>query len=395
MKRHSLLSLVALFSWLTLVACRQENRASQSVMFGPADDGAAGEAYDLSDVQAAGELIAVTLSGPDTYYEYRGQGFGLEFSLAQAFANSIGARLRMEMASDTAQLLQRLSSGEVDLIALDMDSVRLTADCSLLPNGWVARSASSQLVDAVQRWWKPALRQQMLAAEQARKAPANRVRRSMRPAMLSRQNGTISHYDEHFIRAAQRIGWDWRLLAAQCYQESGFDPQALSWAGACGLMQIMPSTGERLGLSRGDLYDPARNIEAAARYLSQLNGSFSDVANPHERINFVLAAYNGGAGHIRDAMTLAQAAGRSAQRWSEVEPYVLALASPSTYRNPLVKFGYLRGEETVDYVHQIHNRWAAYRGVARPHSTGRQPSPSSSKPSRVRSRSEFLNDSLQ
>jgi membrane-bound lytic murein transglycosylase MltF len=74
-------------------------------MFGPADDGAAGEAYDLSDVQAAGELIAVTLSGPDTYYEYRGQGFGLEFSLAQAFANSIGARLRMEMASDTAQLL--------------------------------------------------------------------------------------------------------------------------------------------------------------------------------------------------------------------------------------------------------------------------------------------------
>ena len=112
-------------------------------------------------------------------------------------------------------------------------------------------------------------------------------------------------------------------------------------------------------------------------------------------MQFVLAAYNGGAGHIRDAMTLAQAAGRSAQRWSEVEPYVLALASPSTYRNPLVKFGYLRGEETVDYVHQIHNRWAAYRGVAHPHSTGRQPASSSSKPSRVRSRTEFLNDSLR
>ena len=365
------------------------------MIFGQADDVSAAEDYDLEDVQAAGELIAVTLSGPDTYYEYRGQGFGLQFSLAQAFANSIGARLRMEMAPDTAQLLERLSSGEVDLVAFEMDSLQLDADLLRLPNGWVARSASSQLVDAVQRWWRPALREQLLAAEQARKAPANRVRRSMRPAMLSRSSGTISHYDDHFIRAAQRIGWDWRLLAAQCYQESGFDPQALSWAGACGLMQIMPSTGERLGLSRSDLYDPARNIEAAARYIAQLNSTFSDIGNSHERIYFILAAYNGGAGHIRDAMALAQAAGRSAERWSEVEPYVLALSSPATYRSPLVKFGYLRGEETVDYVRQIRNRWAAYRGAARPHSTGRQPSSSGTQPSRVRSRSEFLNDTIR
>lgn len=368
-------------------------------MFGQADEDIQPQDYDLADVQASGELIAVTLSSPETYYEYRGQGFGLQFAMAQAFANSIGARLRMEMATDTTELLYKLTNGEADLIALEIDSLNWQDSLSVtdhalqrMPNGWLVRTASPQLSDAVSRWWQPAIRQQLLAAEQARTAPSNRVHRSMRPPMLSRQNGTISSYDDLFIRAAQRIGWDWRLLAAQCYQESGFDPMAVSWAGACGLMQIMPATGERLGLSRAELYDPACNIEAASRYIVQLTNTFADVRNPHERILFVLAAYNGGAGHIRDAMSLAAAQGRSPQRWTDVEPYVLALSSPATYRNPLVKYGYLRGEETVDYVRQIRQRWAGYRSSARPHSTGRQPSSNTTHTSRVRPRTDFIND---
>ena len=337
-------------------------------MFGQADNGVQSMSYDLDDVQASGELIAATLSGPDTYYEYRGQGFGLQFAMAEAFANRMGARLRMEMASDTAQLIAKLSAGDVDLIALELDSTLSNASLRLMPNGWGVR--------------------------QSNKMAANRVRRHMQPALLSRSTGTISRYDAHFIRAAQRIGWDWRLLAAQCYQESGFDPQAVSWAGACGLMQIMPSTGERLGLSRDDLFDPSRNIEAAARYISQLNSTFSDIHNAHERIWFVLAAYNGGTGHIRDAIALAKADDHSSQRWDDVEPYVLALSSPAAYRHPLVQFGYLRGDETVDYVRQIHHRWLSYRGIARPHSSGTHSAKSSSRPSRVRSRSEFMNDSV-
>ena len=65
-------------------------------------------AYDLDQIQEAGELIAVTLSGPDTYYEYKGKGFGLQFELAEHFAVSIGAKLRMEAVRDTAELFQRL-----------------------------------------------------------------------------------------------------------------------------------------------------------------------------------------------------------------------------------------------------------------------------------------------
>lgn len=364
-------------------------------MFGQADDLSFNGDLDLADVQAAGELIAVTLSGPETYYEYRGEGFGLQYNMAQSFANTIGARLRMEMSTDTSDLFQRLRSGEAELIALEFDSLAVIPDdMHRMANGWVVRSSSSEIAAAVEQWWHPELRDRLLAASTARvSSPLTNHRR--RPAILSRETGRISKYDDLFIKAAQRVGWDWRLLASQCYQESGFDPQAVSWAGACGLMQIMPSTGERLGVSRNELFDAARNVEAASRYLVQLSSCFSDISNSHERIFFVLAAYNGGAGHIRDAMALAKADGRSVQLWSEVEPYVLALASSATCRNPLVKYGYLRGDETVDYVRQIRQRWNQYRGIAHPHSVVKRSHPSESRPSRVRPRSSFiLNDSL-
>jgi membrane-bound lytic murein transglycosylase F len=181
--------------------------------------------------------------------------------------------------------------------------------------------------------------------------------------MLNRQGGIISRYDGLFRRYAPTIRWDWRLLAAQCYQESTFDPQARSWAGACGLMQIMPGTADHLGLARADLFHPEKNIEAAVRYLGELESNFSDIPQRSERTKFVLAAYNGGHYHIRDAMALARRDGRNALVWSEVEPYVLGLSQPAYYNDPVVKNGYMRGSETVDYVRKIHERWNGYRGV--------------------------------
>ncbi len=152
-------------------------------------------------------------------------------------------------------------------------------------------------------------------------------------------------------------------MAAQCYQESTFDPHAHSWAGACGLMQIMPSTADHLGLSRSDLYNPEQNIAAAARYLAELERGFSDIHDRRERQNFVLAAYNGGPHHIRDAMALARRDGRNPSSWDQVSVYVLRLSQPEYYNAPEVKNGYMRGSETVDYVQQIRQRHGGYRGV--------------------------------
>ena len=366
-------------------------------MFGEAEQQAK-TAYDLADMQSSGELIAVTLSGPDTYYEYRGQGFGLQFSMTEAFANSIGTRLRMEMVSDTAELVRRLIDGDADMIALEVDSTTISSTniqaITILPNHWAVRVESKALAESIKQWWNPQLRTQYLAAEQTRLNPRNRIRRQSHPEMLSRSKGTISSYDALFIRHAQLIGWDWRLLAAQCYQESAFDSNAISWAGAQGLMQLMPSTAELVGISRMDLLTPDKNIEAAVKYLARLQTTFSDIPHKNERIRFMLAAYNGGTGHIRDAMMLAAEDGLSGQNWEQVAPYILRLEQPRYYRHPKVKFGYLRGNETVDYVDQIMQRWAGYRRMALPHSNVRLHDASRQKPSRVRPRSEFLRDSI-
>ena len=76
------------------------------------------------------------------------------------------------------------------------------------------------------------------------------VKRHVRAPYISRSKGIISQYDAEFMKGSRHIGWDWRLIAAQCYQESGFDPNAVSWAGAKGLMQIIPSTAASLGIKK-------------------------------------------------------------------------------------------------------------------------------------------------
>ena len=194
-----------------------------------------------------------------------------------------------------------------------------------------------------------------------------KVRRRIFSPMLDAKGGIISHYDQLFMTYSREIRWDWRLLAAQCYQESTFDPKAVSFAGAKGLMQIMPGTADHLGLARSKLYEPEANIAAAVKYIAELERSFSDIREHFERTNFVLASYNGGAHHIRDAMALARRDGKNPHRWADVSPYVLKLASPQYYNDPIVKHGYMRGSETVDYVSRIRQRHAGYQGVKSPH----------------------------
>ena len=187
-----------------------------------------------------------------------------------------------------------------------------------------------------------------------------KVIKKVRAPYISREKGLISTYDHLFREAAVATGWDWRLIAAQCYQESGFDPNARSWAGAQGLMQIMPGTAQMLGLT--NVYEPSENVAAAARYIKKLSASFADIRDRHERIKFVLAAYNGGSFHIRDAMALAKKHGRNPQRWDDVAAYVRNLSQPQYYNDPVVKSGYMIGDETYNYVYSIMERWRAYGG---------------------------------
>jgi len=340
-------------------ACRQQKQPvvtpwGDTLLDGQKEEVAAG--FDLDDIEHSGEMIALTISGPETYYDYHGRALGLHALLCQQFADSIGVRLRMEVCRDRTELIARLQAGDADLAAYP-----ITSPDSLSP-GWQVADKKPMLLAALHKWYSPGKINEVRLAEH-RLLSTQQVKRRVFSPMLNRQGGVISRYDALFQRYAQPIHWDWRLMAAQCYQESTFDPDALSWAGARGLMQIMPATADHLHLSRSQMNDPEQNIAAAARYLHELEESFADVHNRYERQNFVLAAYNGGAHHIRDAMRLAQREGQDAQSWKVVSRYVLLLSEPRYYQDPLVKNGYMRGRETVDYVRLIRERHRQYLGT--------------------------------
>lgn len=345
----------------------------------------------LGDIVNAGELIMLTMSGPETYYEYRGHGLGLHYLLCEKFAQRLGVSLRVELCKDTTEMITRLRDGEADIIAFPLPvkggkatknqkpttknpqpqtalNYKGLALCgvhdSLKTYSWAVNQSSTELAKALDSWFKVS----MIAStqqEMKRTLAVGFVKRHIYPFMLNRKDAVISHYDPLFRKYAGVANCDWTLIAAQCYQESCFDPKAKSWAGACGLMQIMPSTADHLGLPRAQIYEPEANIHAACRYMAELQGRFADVPNRQERLHFALACYNGGYNHIRDAMALAKKYGRNPQRWAEVREFVLGLQSPQYYNDPVVKYGYMRGSETADYVNRIMDRWNQYRGATK------------------------------
>ena len=353
MKTHLLLLFL-------LVSCTAKQEKDTSVLFATdAEEADTLQYYDLHEIQASGTIIVGTLSGPDTYYEYHGKGMGLQYKLAEAFAQSIGVVLQMEISPDTASLLRKLEAGEIDFIALEMPK-------------WQVRDNESLLKKAIAEWWQP---ERVKQIESSASNTTVTVRRHMRPVMLDAAHGIISAYDDLFRKYSSSAGWDWRLLAAMCYQESGFDPNAVSSMGAMGLMQLMPSTADAMGVPSDKRFDPEQNIAASARYIRKVSQSFLDIKDGEERTRFTLAAYNGGVGHVQDAQTLARKNGRNHQVWQEVAPFILRLSEPRYYRDPDVLNGYMRGSETEAYVRLIMSRWNQYRGSARSYSSGSTPAP--------------------
>ena len=346
--------LVVVGAMLLLVSCHQRQERVVTPYGSVLDSVEVTEDFDLPDIQTNGELIMATVSGPETYYDYHGRQLGTQYLICQHFADSLGVRLRIDVCRDSVELRRRLDEGEADLVAWPT------------PGQFEVGAEKPELAEELALWYHP---DRIAAAKKEEQdlLTVKKVRRRIFSPMLDKRGGIISHYDQYFIAYSRDIRWDWRLLAAQCYQESTFDPKAVSFAGAKGLMQIMPGTADHLGVSRSRLYEPEANIAAATKYIAELQRTFADIGDHYERTNFVLASYNGGAHHIRDAMALAKRDGKNNHRWGEVAPYVLKLAQPKYYNDPLVKYGYMRGSETVDYVSKIRQRFAGYQGVKSPH----------------------------
>nr|WP_236613981.1 transporter substrate-binding domain-containing protein [Nafulsella turpanensis] len=275
--------------------------------------------------------------------------------------------------AETEEMIRKVANGEIDYTVADEDVALLNA--AYYPNldvetaisfpqkiAWGVRKSSPELLKAINSWIRE-MRKETDYYVIYNKYFKNRsgMRRLASSSYSSINGNQISPYDTFIKEAAADIGWDWRLMAAIIYQESKFNPEAESWMGATGLMQLMPETAEIFGAE--DPLNPRQNIRAGASYLKWLDDFWTDeIQDPEERKKFVLASYNVGQGHVLDARRLAVKYGKDPQVWEDnVEYFLERKATPKYYTDEVVKYGYCRGSEPVKYVNSIMRRTERYK----------------------------------
>ncbi|MDX1824732.1 MAG: membrane-bound lytic murein transglycosylase MltF [Thiohalomonadales bacterium] len=176
------------------------------------------------------------------------------------------------------------------------------------------------------------------------------------PTYMRHIQRRLPTYIEQFQAAAKENDLDWRLLAAVAYQESHWNPLAVSPTGVRGIMMLTKVTAKQLGIE--ERTDPVESIEGGARYLRTLFDKFADLPEP-DRTWLALAAYNVGYGHVKDAQWLTEQNGGDPNQWTEVKQRLPLLRERKWYRQ--TKYGYARGNEPVRYVENIRSYYDILR----------------------------------
>jgi membrane-bound lytic murein transglycosylase F len=293
----------------------------------------------------------------------------------RSLSDEIGGGIEIrEVNMDTEQLIQRVALGEIDYSVCD-ENVGLvnttyypqldvgTAISFPQQMAWALKPHSDSLKKVLDQWIIDYRKSSRYAVLYNKYFENRQTNRSIHSDYYTLGRGKISQYDDIIKLESDKIGWDWRLLASVIYQESRFNPEAVSWAGAFGLMQLMPTTATSYGITKNS--PPEEQIRAGVSFINWLDDRFEDViTDPNERIKFVLASYNIGLGHIQDARRLAERYESDPNTWSgSVDEWLMKKADPVYYSDPVVKHGYARGIETHNFVIDILDRYEHYRNI--------------------------------
>ena len=307
--------------------------------------------------QLAGRTVVVRRSSAYWSTVQALQGQGIDVTLVEAPESLV-----------TSEIIDRVAQGEYDLTVADSlifeieqtyrDDVAkalvLTED---QPLGWAVREGNPELLRAANAFLAAEVGGVFYNVIHRRYFSDERNIREKATERVA-QGGELTPFDALIQVYSARYGFDWRLVAAQMYQESHFDPEARSWSGAQGLLQVMPRTAAEHGF-HDRLSDPEVGVHAGVTYLSWVRDRFEPELDPQERLWFTLASYNAGFGHVSDARDLAMAQGLDRNRWfGHTEQAMLLLSRPQYSRR--ARYGFVRGTEPVNYVRRIRERYGAY-----------------------------------
>ncbi|HVG30411.1 MAG TPA: transporter substrate-binding domain-containing protein [Pyrinomonadaceae bacterium] len=303
-------------------------------------------------------------------------------------ADEVSGDIRVVEADGRVQdeaLAQKVARGEVEFTVMQDNLAALKeAEFSNLkvrpivgrrhPVSWAVRKNSPELLRELNDWIEDRQRKNNSLFDRLYKKYFVDQRAYVEHAAsdyLTSATGKLSEYDDLLKRHASEIDWDWRLLASQVCQESRFKPDARSWAGATGLLQLMPPTARQFGVKNP--LDPEDNVQGAVKFLKWLRDYWTErIPDAAERLKFILASYNTGAGHVEDAQRLTEKYGGDPLKWDDVSYWLLQKSSQQYSTDPVVKFGFCRGIEPVNYVTHILERYDHYKqyvAAARPPAT--------------------------
>lgn len=159
----------------------------------------------------------------------------------------------------------------------------------------------------------------------------------------------LPRYKAIIREIAKNEGVDWRLLAAISYQESHWNPMAVSPTGVRGMMMLTKTTADELGI--GDRTDARQSLRGGARYFKKMLARIPGRIDAPDRYAFALAAYNIGFGHLEDARVITQSQGGNPDCWNDVARHLPLLRNESWYAH--TRHGFARGDESVQFVSNI------------------------------------------
>lgn len=325
----------------------------------------------LHEIEGIMTRNPINLKG-ETIYVRKGSSY---VSRLNNLAQEIGGTINVIEASGgetTDDLISLVAEGSIRYTISDENIAKVNQ--SYYPNidietaislpqqtAWAVRKNSTKLLEAVNEWITAMQSQSdyyVIYNKYFENGQAYRNRAQSK--FLSYQGGQISEFDDIIVKYAENTNLDWKLFAALIYQESEFNPNARSWAGAIGLMQLMPRTAIAYGAN--DPLNPVDNIKAGSKFIQWLENYWSDkIPDEDERMKFVLASYNVGQGHVQDARRLAQKYDSNPDRWEDVADFLLKKSNKKYYNDEVVRYGYCHGEEPVNYVREIMYTYNHYK----------------------------------
>jgi membrane-bound lytic murein transglycosylase F len=229
-----------------------------------------------------------------------------------------------------------------------------------IPLGWMVRQSSPKLLDYFNGWVEQYQKTIHFKYLYYRYFEQQLVSQKKSSDYFSTKKGKISPYDEIIKKQSKNIGWDWRLVSALIYEESHFQHDLISPAGAYGIMQFMPSTAEIYKVNEESTAE--EHLIAGAKYIKSLEKHFEEsVPDFHERVKFVIASYNIGPGHIFDAMALARKYHNDCSNWQIVAEYLQKKNQIEYYTDEVVKHGFMHGRKTVLFVKTVMERYEHFK----------------------------------